>query len=327
MRLKNAMLGMFVLLLLTSAATRGADIPIFPTGPVYRLNSLTWGVSTQPGFNNNYFFTPLSLNESVCVYVKNNNPTNPHTFTASIVVTPDASNSTPSDGTWQASAASSNLSAPVSPGIATGIGTSVSGVSQVSINLSASSTQAGNPDTANVTIIQTSGVCFAGNGFISSSPQGVGAFPPIQIVSDGLSQAFYGNGVVTNPTINQVIWQINSNNSQRTIYLDRIVISSTVAIQVIVNATSTLGTTCGSFTAANEKILSPTTSSAILSQTCAANPTTVATIGTFNIPASGTFTIDLRGFILPLSSLAGIETLAAAAATGTVSISYFWYEK
>jgi len=68
--------------------TRGADVPITPTGPVYIVSgSLAWGISGANGFNNNFFFTPLSQNESVCIYVKNNNPTNLHGFSVSVNVT------------------------------------------------------------------------------------------------------------------------------------------------------------------------------------------------------------------------------------------------
>src|SRR5882762_10498585 len=75
------------------------DIPVTPTGPVFTVPSLIWGQSGPNGVNNNFFFTPLSLNENVCVYIYNNNPTNTHTVNLNIIVTGNPT-AKPSDGTW-----------------------------------------------------------------------------------------------------------------------------------------------------------------------------------------------------------------------------------
>lgn len=78
---------------------RATDYAIYPTGAVYRLTNLQWGVSGGTGFNNNFFFTPTNVNENVCVYVYNNNPTNAHSFTLSILLNGNPANTSPSDAT------------------------------------------------------------------------------------------------------------------------------------------------------------------------------------------------------------------------------------
>jgi hypothetical protein len=58
------------------SSTHAIDIPITPTEPVWNFTAsgdpgaLTWGASSPSGFNNNFFFTPPSQNDSVCFYVK-----------------------------------------------------------------------------------------------------------------------------------------------------------------------------------------------------------------------------------------------------------------
>lgn len=302
------------------------DIAIYPTGPVYRLTGLVWGTSTVPGFNNNYFFTPLNLNESVCVYVRNNNPTSSHTFTASIVITSDPSNTTPSDGTWQAAASSANISAAISPGLGGGIGASVSGVSQVSINLSASTVQAGSPDTANVSIVQTSGNCFSGNQFIGSAPQTVNSVEPIQTISEGLSQSFSLNAVGNGVPVNNINAEVNANSGARTIYMARVNISSTVTQTLQIIQVATTGTGCGGGGAINLKFGSPVTSTSLTASTCTVQPTFGSVIYNFNILANTNVILDLSGVILTGGTTQGIAVLTSLN-TGVVNTQFFWYEK
>jgi len=311
--------------------TRGTDNPIFPTGQVFVLRGLTWGTSTTPGFNNNFFFTPIFVSESVCVYVKNNNTTNPHTFTASISVTPDPLNSTPSDGTWQVGA-SVGLNAPTSPGQSAGIGVSISGTSQVSINFSASATQAGSPDTANVTIIQTTGTCFSGNQFTTSSPQIVSSVPAIQVISEGLSQSYEFSLSVTNPASGQVIAGATPDgNANKSMYFDKVIISVSAAAVFNIFLDVSRGI-CGSSTPTNLNMTSGSPSGVVPSAGVGfagvCNPARWSN-GPIQVQlgAGQSITIDLKGLIANRGTTNGIDVEMGAALTGTASASLFWYEK
>lgn len=327
----SSWLVLLTFLLLSPILVSATDINVFPTGSIFKITpALTWGVSTPPGFNNNYFFTPININESVCVFVYNNNPTNPHTFTASISVTGDPASTGPSTGTWQTAANSAGLFSAISPGLPAGIGASVTGAAQVSVNFSASSTQAGNPDTANVTIIQTSGNCFSGNQFVGSAPQTVASVTPLQAISDGLSQSFSGNFSVSNPTIGQVLINLNPNSGIRSMYLDRLVVVSTVASTININVTTTTGTGCSVVAAftANQKFGSSVTSSGVFNQGCATPPVVTGFIfQTFPLAANVPFVLDLRGIILPSGQVNGFDVSMAATLAGNIVATVFWYEK
>lgn len=317
-------------LLAGCASVKANDIPIFPSGPVYTVSSgLVWGTSGSTGFNNNFFFTPLTLNESVCVYVYNNNPTSSHLFTAGIFVTGNPSETTPSDGAWQSTANSSGILAGVSPSQPGGIGGLVSGASQVSVNLSASTTQAGSPDTAKVVIAQSpNGNCFAGNQMISSSPSTFSAVPPIQAVSDGLSQSFTsGLPTLTNPANAAVTAHINVNNGNRTLYLDKAIISCSAACAINFAFTNTVGTTCTTVTPVNLKSQSSVTSTSVNNESCTTPPAVITTGNTILIPAASAFTVDLKGVILTAGSTNGFAIQMNAALTGTITTNFFWYEK
>lgn len=329
----NAAFGMFVaiLTLLCPHMAAATDIPIFPTGPVFRLNGLVWGTSTQPGFNNNYFLTPININENVCIYVRNNNTTSPHKYTATITVTSDPSNTTPSDGTWSnVTTLNSSSFAPASPGVAGGIGANISGVAQISINLSQSTTQAGSPDTANVSIVQTQGPCFGGQNFTSGFPQPVSSTTALQSVTDTLAQGYATSATVTNPGIGRIITGVQANEGGRNLYFDSAVISSTAAGEVDIVVTQGAGTTCGTSTVFL-RIGNGTASTSAGLNNCAANPTTTVAIP-IQVGANIPVIIDLKGFIAQgfqanAALVAGLAAQVPAAITGNVSVSIRWYEK
>lgn len=327
--MKRLKLILGLLIALSPIPVHATDNNIFPTGPVFRLTNLTWGVTGPGGINNNFFFTPLNLNESVCVYVKNNNTTNAHPFTASIVITSDPSNITPSDGTWQAAASSSGINAAISPGLPGGIGAAVSGVSQVSINISASGTLAGSPETANVTIIQTTGNCFAGNQFIGSAPQIVSAALPLQTISDGLSQSFFTTLGVTNPGSVSNLLYVTANNGARTIYFDRVVVMATAATTIGVNAGLSLGTTCTGGTVQNQKIGSTVTSTVAVGtgSGCTAVSANAIFFNGLPLQANIPFVFDLKGLIAPAGTPSGFQITNLTALTGNLSAVIYWYEK
>jgi hypothetical protein len=306
------------------AITRGTDIPIFPTGPNYPLKGLAWGTSIQPGFNNNYWF-PVTTN-SVCVYVENNNPTNAHPFTISISTTSDPDETTPSDGSWQI-AAQNTATAGASVGFPAGIGVNISGVALVSINLSGSTTLGGSPDTADVNIVQTNGNCFSGNSSIGSAPNSVSAVPPIQIISEGLSQAFLGPQASINPAGTAVVEAVNNNVvSAKNIYLDKIILTCSAACSGNIIAISNTGTGGGSASPLNLKLGNLTTSVATFSFAQTVLPTAIGTITNYQLGAGQTLTIDLRGVIAPQGTANGVEVVVGTF-TGTISSTFFWYEK
>lgn len=311
---------------LAPQGVRAADVPIFPTGPVFKIQPpLTWGTSTQPGFNNNFFFTPLNINESVCVFVYNNNTTNAHTFTAAIQVTGDPASTGPSTGTWQ-TAANSSLTAAIGQGLPAGIGASVTGASQVSVNFSASSTLGGSPETATVTIIQTQGNCFAGNQFVGSAPQSVASIEPIQVISEGLSQGFGAAVEFVNTSAGQNVLHVNANSGAKSVFGSKIVISSTAAGTFAVQATTTTGTTCTAATIQNLKPASSVTSTALVNFSCTINPTAVP-VFRVAVGANVPFVFDLSGLIGVNGSTTGFEITSLGAITGTIEVGAFWYEK
>jgi hypothetical protein len=151
-----------VFLLLSSVTLRANDVQISPTGPTFGLTNLQWGITGANGFNNNFFFSPLFLNESVCVYVYNNNTTNNHSFSVGISVNGNPLNTTPSDGSWLYLGSTNSVATGVATGVPGGMGAAVSGAPLVAVNLSNSVVLGGSPDTANVFIVQTTGTCFSG---------------------------------------------------------------------------------------------------------------------------------------------------------------------
>lgn len=313
---------------------RGTDIPIFPTGPVFRLNNLVWGQSGPQGFNNNFFFTPLSQAGYVCAYVFNNNPTNGHAYGAAIALTGDATSSSPSQPSWQfATAQGTQLF--VGVGLSSSISASVAGAAQVSINLSGSVTQAGSPDTANLVISQSAIPCFAGNSTAAANAGEVSAIPSLQAIGGGLGQAWSITSTITNPASGQNILLLTSTGTtgQVSTYFDHVVLNSTAAAQVNIVLTNGIGTTCGVGTAAftNIKLNSVLSPQNTLerSAACTANPTQLGTslFTDVQVPVSPPVSFDLRGIISPPQSAGGVEVVMAAALTGTISVTIFFYEK
>jgi len=303
-----------------------ADNNIFPTGPVYQFSpQLLWGNGPQ-SFNNNYFFTPLNVNENVCVFVYNNNPTNPHTFNFSITVTGNPSEKTPSDGTWQTAAARLSATVAAFPSLPIGIGAPISGASQVALILNGSGTQAGSPDTANVVIVQTQGNCFLGNNFVGTAGAQISASIPLQAVSDGLSQAYWAQSTTTNPAANATLLSVNVNAGVRDDYFDSVIISSTVAQQININLTSTnTGTGCGAGNFGGMKV-GQTTSSVSSVQTCTGAQTITLAIPV-QVGAGVPTIIDLKGFIALANSTNGLNVTVPAAVVSTISVAMKWYEK
>lgn len=324
-------------LLSVASLANATDIPITPTGPVWKFTApggpgaLTWGVTGPGGFNNNFFFTPINNNENVCVYVYNNNPTNAHTFLSSVVVNGNPSNGTPSDATWQPALSFNAYLVQPSPSIPVTLSVSASGVSQISLNFSSSTTQAGNPDTATVVIAQTTSPCFTGSGSAFGGQLPVSAISGLQANSESLSQSYFALQNITNTGIGQLLVAVVANGSgSRQAYYSRAVISTSASGEVDVNTTTTAGTTC---TAAGLSVQNMHGGAAnpqfSTFGTCVANPAVNATFKLF-LAANSQYTFDLTGLVEPSSTagtVLGVSITTPAAITGTVHASLFWYEK
>lgn len=322
------LLPLFVALFL-APQSRADNNQIFPTGQVYQLNNLIWGTTgTAFGFNNNFYFAPLNLNESVCIFVYNNNPTSSHTFTASIVLTANPNEKTPSDGSWNSAANGVGLTAATFPNSAGGIGGLVSGAAQVSVNFSAATTQTGSPDTANVVIIQTTGNCFNGQNMLGSSLSSVSAVPPIQSISESLSQSYAATNIqFVNPGVNAAVVHVNSNNGARTLFFDKAVFSCSAACTVEIVATTTTGTTCTVLGGTPLKQPLVINSTALANSACTTNPTVGVQYYTLDVAANTPTVLDLKGLIIQPQTTNGLELSVAVALTGTMRGSIYWYEK
>jgi hypothetical protein len=307
---------------------RATDIPIFPTGPVFRLNGLVWGTSTQPGFNNNYFFVPFNQNESICIYVYNNNTTSAHSFNGTIVVTGNPQNITPSDGTWTPVMGITGFSVPAAPGNPSIFSSSINGASQVSINLSASSTQAGSPETANVVISQVTGSCNSSSGVITPNPQLNLALQPIQAHSENFGQSYLAAQTITNPALGQlIIGVVPAVSNTRTTFFSRVLISTSASGEVDINTVTTTGTGCTTTGASDNALRFGQPNPATLGiGTCTTNPAPITSFKIF-LAANSQFVFDASGIISNINGSGGLTVTTPAAITGSVHASIFYYEK
>jgi hypothetical protein len=304
----------------------GTDVPIFPTGPVYKITpALTFGSSAPGGFNANFFFTPINVNESICVFFRAANLANVHTFSVAITTTPDPAETTPSDAFW-VPATQSVLSSGTGYAIV-GLGTNVSGAAQVSLNLSNSVAPA---DTVQVVIVQSPGPCLTGTNFVNNTLQNVNSVPMLQAVSDGLSQGFFIGTTATNPGNAAQIIDLFDTNALKSVFPDRLLIYASVATTININRVTASGT-CTSITAniVNLKIANISTPVATSDSTCSVQPTIISLILAIPIPANTIIVIDLRGFVLPPnpSGPSAINVNMGAALTGTISANLFWAER
>src|SRR5258708_225067 len=109
------------------------------------------GIPWGPAFNRTVLLVPNSPNASVCVYVVNNNPTNAHTFTTATFQTADSQAQDFSNNQSRYSSVPL-INMPASVGSSSMVSgfTQSTAAAKGAIKFSASSTQAGVPDTADV---------------------------------------------------------------------------------------------------------------------------------------------------------------------------------
>ncbi len=158
---------------------------------------------------------------------------------------------------------------------------------------------------------------------------GTSAAPAIQVVSDGLGQAFSSTFNVTNPAINAVIGHVNANSGSRSLYFDRLIITTSVSANFNINVTSSIGTTCSAGgNVINQKLGSGIASTGVSNFSCTTNPTQVNSVFlNINTIANTPLTVDLRGFIASNATTNGIDVLMLTALTGITDVVFFWYEK
>lgn len=314
--------------LLCVSRLHASDVPINPTSAVYPIStSLVWGASGTGAFNNTFFFSPLSPSESVCVYIYNNNTTNAHTFKTSINVTANPSEKTPSDGTWNQAAVTTNMNAPISPGVASNISASVSGAALIAVEFSGASTQAGSPDTASVVVVQTQGSCFSGQNTSSAPSTNAISQEPIQAYSDSLSSGFAGLGMNPSPTGSSTQLVV-FNAGAKTDYFSKLILAndSTSAAIFEIGTSTTAGLTCTSTTAYNLKGGSSISSTSTVGYLCGTSPTLGGGIAYVVVPATSTVTVDLSGYITTNGNGFAVY-YQGGSVTGTLYASAFWYEK
>jgi hypothetical protein len=320
-----------LLLLCAGISANATNIPVFPTGPVYSVPGLIWGNNSATGIgtNNIFFFTPLNANETMCAYVYNNNPTNSHPLTVQIFFTADPGSTTPNTS-WFAAYTNSSAIAIASPGAPSISGVSLSGAAQIAILIVNSGSLAGSPDTANLIITQTApgGNC----GVLANGATGLSSTIPFQAISDGNSTSYAFSATATNPAANALlIGAIQPANSGKTIYLDKVYISTTAAGTFNVNSTSTTGTTCTAASPGNSKSGPGTTlpTGQYTSGGCAASPTVTSVLLSLPIPANTLTVIDLRGYSVQFTpgGTNGIDVTTLAAITGTTTLSLQTSEK
>lgn len=308
--------------------SRATDIPLYPVGPVTTIANISWGGSGPGNFNNNYYFVPATSNESVCVYVYNNNTTNAHTFLGQMSISGNPSANAPSDNTWTVISNATSITAYTAPGTPAGIAANVSGAAVVSFGFTLSSAAGGSPDTATIRIIQTAGACPGGRNFVGgTSTLPSMSVPPIQAYSDSMAASFSASsGVVTNPAILSGLIHANVNTAPTSDYFDRAMLSCSAACIINIRPTTSLGTTCTAISAQNQRI-NTTGSNTTTNQQCTVQPSGTGLFMTLHLAAGIPVTVDLRGYIAQGSSGTGIQIEMNTALTGTASAVLFWYEK
>lgn len=164
---------------------------------------------------------------------------------------------------------------------------------------------------------------------LSTPNSGPSSTSPLQLVSDSVSQAFSAGWSFTNPANNTTLLQVNSNNGARTLYFDSVTLTSTVAVQLEIQQSSTAGTGCTPVSQVGSmKTGASVNTTASVSQGCAGIPAGTGGLGFFVfLGANQSFTLDLKGFISPAGTSNGMFVLTSPGVTGIVAANFKWYEK
>jgi hypothetical protein len=132
--------------------------------------NLAWGTTA---FNRNFILTPPSPDQSMCIFVSNNNPTSAHTFTFASSQTGDPAvvNYQSQPGRWIDDTVQGSLS-PVAASGTTSVYVHSTHAAKIALRFSGATTQAGTPDTADVYVVFTNST--------SCGPVNSGQSGPIQ---------------------------------------------------------------------------------------------------------------------------------------------------
>lgn len=267
-----------------------------------------------------YVFTPLSPDHSLCLSMVNNNTTSTHSFNLNIFTTGD--NNTP-DYTHN-----TGRYTPITPVGLPNIISSNSSIyfyvpsksaAKVALVFTGGNTQAGSPDTVDIFAVQTTNTS-------------CGTIPPQATITESYGTQFLSQQSFINPTINLGLLSVNSNNTtQKTIFFNKVVVSTTVNITIFVQPIQNAGSTCtavGPFPLKLGNIQFPSTI-AVSNFGCASPPTFAvgAIPATYSIPANSSLTIDLTGYQVVGVSNSGLTVASTASVTGTVWVTFFWTEK
>lgn len=312
-----------------------------------RITSNYVNITTPPGrawsdMNRTFVFSPSSPDSSFCLYIHNQNTTNAHTFTLAAFQSGDQQVQDFSNNTDHYNSLS--IVGTASPVAAAGAGTGTNSLyihanaaAWVALQFTGAATAAGSPDNADIWLVQTTASsCGAvnpstGQQYSLSTPNsGTSATPPIQAVSDGLSQAYNISPTQTNPASGAILAAVNDNSSAKSLFFDKVIISASVAANVSVNGTSTVGN-CAGLTATNLKLGAANNSTASVTGgavACGTPPNPInASLNNFFIAANSSVVIDIRGFIAPAGTTTGMDISLITGVTGQVTATFIWYEK
>lgn len=281
-----------------------------------------------------YVFTPINPDYGICLSLVNNNPTNAHTITLTAFQSSDSNvpDFTHFQGRYN-SITIVGTPSPVAALTTTQVYLPANAAAKLALVFSGGGTLAGSPDTVDIFAVQTTQkVCggvnpATGQGYTLSTPNtGTSSAPPIMSVADGTNSAFSVTTATVNPTASQFIGVVNntSNTNGKSLYFDKVVVSSTVNTTLTLTGITNAGT-CSINSPATIKIGAANTPVSTAGSNCTVVPTTSGQSITFFILANSPFTIDLKGYIA-LNGTNGLG-MQSIAVTGTVSLGWYWYEK
>lgn len=164
---------MFALFLLCGWLGAQQDVTIGLIGPYADFaRGAVWGSAGFGNVQNAYIFPPLTPQSQTCVYIANNNPTSAHAFTITFLYSGDPTIShyytagTTGQGHWKI------VQVITDTVIASGINNysfSSPGAARAAVLITATSTQAGSPDTADIYVVQTTTNCGTATVNVNSS--------------------------------------------------------------------------------------------------------------------------------------------------------------
>lgn len=212
-----------VFVLSAAAALAQTDINVSDRGP-YRdlVRGAAFGSSGIGGANNNWIFTPSTPDAGVCLYLRNNNPSNAHAVAVAAYQTADRriTNYIGASSGW---IAATLLLPPVTIPSLTTVSTFVqaTAAARIVISISGTSTQAGNPDTLDAfTAETTKGGC--GSVYGGAAPS-IAYLPTLCGTTPfGVNMQVAGTGLSSLTNVNTCVFGLYCNNasaSPSTIYL------------------------------------------------------------------------------------------------------------